>query len=119
MKNLEQLNNEVPILKKISDLYREFYQYLKTFPKKDQYMLGRHCEESILIILELILSAVRLPKKQKEKLLYEASSKLDVLKVLVRTAHELKILDNKKYLSCEEKILEIGRMLGGWIKSLK
>ncbi len=28
-------------------------------------------------------------------------------------------LDNKKYISLSEKINEIGKMLGGWIKSLK
>jgi len=34
-------------------------------------------------------------------------------------ARELKMLDNKKYLSLEEKVQEIGRMLGGWMKSLQ
>jgi hypothetical protein len=119
MKNLDQLHNEAPILKLTVDLYKEFYQYLKTFPKKDQYMLGKRSEEYLLNFLELVLIAVSLDKLRKVKTLEEASSKLDVLKVLFRLARELKILDNKKYLLLEEKTQRIGRMLGGWLKSLQ
>jgi four helix bundle protein len=119
MKNLEQLHTEAPILKLTVDLYKEFYQYLKTFPKKDQYMLGKRCEEHILSFMESILLAVGLDKVRKLKILEEANSKFDVLKVLFRMARELKILENKKYLSLEEKAQEIGRMLGGWMRSLR
>lgn len=119
MKNLDQLHNEAPILKKTVDLYTEFYGHLKTFPKKDQYLLGKRCEEHILVFMELILLAVGFPKDRKLRVLETANGKFDVLKVLFRTARELKILDNKKYLSLEEKIQEIGRMLGGWMKSLQ
>jgi hypothetical protein len=119
MQKLEHLNNEAPILKKTVDIYKEFYQYLKTFPKKDQYMLGKRCEEYILNFLELLLLAVNLDKTQKLRVLEEANSKFDVLKILFRMARELKMLDNKKYLSLEEKAQEIGRMLGGWLRSLR
>ncbi len=118
MKNLNQLHNEVPILKQTVDLYKEFYQYLKTFPKKDQYMLGKHCEEYILIFLESLLLALALPKNKRLKILEGTNAKFDVLKVLFRLARELKMIDNKKYLSLESKVQEIGKMLGGWIRSL-
>ena len=119
MQNLDQLNSEAPIIKKITDLYEEFYLYLKVFPKKDQYMLGKRCEEYLLIFIELVLSAVGLEKSRKLATLEEANGKFDVLKVLFRTAHKLKIIDTKKYLSLEEKANLIGRMLGGWIRSLR
>lgn len=119
MQSLEQLSNEAPILKKTVDLYRELYQHLKTFPKKDQYMLGRRCEEYTLIFMESILLAVGIEKHKKLAVLEEANAKFDVLKVLFRMARELKILDNKKYLSLQEKAQEIGRMLGGWMRSLR
>jgi len=32
---------------------------------------------------------------------------------------EIKVIDNKKYTAIETIIDEIGRMLGGWIKSTK
>ena len=119
MQNLEQLNNEAPILKKTVDLYKDLYQQLKTFPKKDQYMLGKRCEECVLNFLELILLAVGLEKHRKLDVLEAANNKFDVLKVLFRMARELKMLDTKKYLSLEDKTQEIGRMLGGWMRSLR
>lgn len=118
MQNLEQLQQDAPILKKSVDLYKEFYLYLKDFPKKDQYMLGKRCEEYVLVFLESILSAVGLPREQKPNVLVKASAKLDTLKILFRMACELKMLDNKKYLSLQLKIQDIGKMLGGWMKSL-
>ncbi|MCG2687078.1 diversity-generating retroelement protein Avd [Candidatus Parcubacteria bacterium] len=119
MQNLNQVQSEAPIIKKTVDLYKEFYQYLKIFPKKDQYMLGKRCEEHIIDFMELIVSAVSLYKQEKKTKLLEANNKFDLLKVLFRMARELKMLDNKKYLNLEEKIQEIGRMLGGWIRSLQ
>lgn len=119
MQNLDQIQSEAPILKKTIDLYKEFYQYLKTFPKKDQYVLGKRCEEHMISFMELLLSAVSLYKQEKKAKLLEANNKFDLLKVLLRMAREFKMLDNKKYLSLEEKIQEIGRMLGGWIRSLQ
>jgi len=119
MQNLEQIHNEAPILKKTNDLYKEFYQYLKIFPKKDQYMLGKKCEDYIVSFIELILMAVNSHKQEKQEKLLEASIKFDVLKVLLRMARELRMLDNKKYLNLEKRIQEIGRMLGGWIRSLR
>jgi len=118
MQNLEQLQQDAPILKKSVDLYKEFYICLKAFPKKDQYMLGKRCEEYMLVFLESILSAVGLPKEQKLNVLVKASAKLDTMKILLRMACELKIMDSKKYLSLQSKIQDIGKMLGGWMKSL-
>lgn len=119
MQNLEQLQKDVPILKTTVDLYEEFYAYLKAFPKKDQYMLGKHCEEHIIVFLDYVLTAVGIPKKYKHKYLTRASNKLDVLTVFIRIAWKLKVLDEKRYLSLQLKIEEIGRMLGGWIRSLQ
>jgi len=110
---------DVPILQKTADLYKEFYGYLKLFPKKDQYLLGKRCEEIILVFIEELVLAAGLPKEKKLHTLQKANAKFDVLKVLFRMARELKMIDNKKYLSLETKIQEIGKMLGGWIRSIQ
>lgn len=119
MKNLDELDSEAPILKSIADLYKEFYLYLKIFPKKDQYLLGKRCEEYLLSFMEAVLLAAGLQRENKLRILEQANSRFDVLKVLVRMARELKMLDNKKYLSIGTKMQEIGRMLGGWMRSLR
>ncbi len=36
MRTLQQLDADAPIVQKTTELYKELYGYIKTFPKKDQ-----------------------------------------------------------------------------------
>lgn len=132
MQNLQQLETEAPIIQQTLGLYKELYEQTKKFPKKDQYLLGRRCEDTLLSFLEYTLLAANVPKDQKVRLLNIAAGKFDVidthgltpvefpagLKVLLRLAQELRMLDKKQYILLEIKVREIGKMLGGWIRSL-
>jgi len=69
--------------------------------------------------MEFIAKANYADKAEKLICLKRASVKLDLIKFFLQIAWEVKSLDNKKYVSLSEKINEIGKMLGGWIKSLK
>lgn len=93
-----------------------FYQYIQGFPKKDKYTLGEKLEKTILEIFELIALANTVNQIEKVKILEKVSAKLDLLKIFIRLSCELHILDQKKYILLQEKIQEIGRMLGGWLK---
>ena len=110
-------NFDAPLVHKICELYKLFSAYLKTFPKQERYSLGKKIEETILEILEFMLSASYLPKFKKNEILRKASDKTDLLKYLFRLAYEIKCLNMKKYILLEEKVIETGKMIGGWIKS--
>ncbi len=91
------------------------------FPKSEKYTLGQTTESSILKMLEEILLAGgsnigSSPKKEK---LILASNKLDLIKILIRLAYDIKAIDQKGYITLEEMLQEIGKMLGGWIRSIK
>jgi len=111
-------NNELPVIKKVYELYKTFYGYAKLFPKKDKYVLGSRCEEYIIATLELLLAASSAPKSEKHVFIVQANVKFDTLKIFIRIANDIKMLDNKKYLVLQKQLQEIGRMLGGWQKSL-
>ncbi|MFA4880161.1 MAG: four helix bundle protein [Candidatus Doudnabacteria bacterium] len=115
---MNNYNNEIPIIKKIYELYKIFYGYSKLFPKKDKYTLGSKCEMYIIDTLELLLAAGSAPRIEKQTFLKKANIKFDALKIFIRLTNELGILDNKKYLALQHQIQEIGRMLGGWQRSL-
>src|SRR5690606_4935627 len=110
MQTTADLQNEAPILTATSNLYKEYYQYWKLFPKKDQYLLGEKIGDNILQFMELTLYAVNQSRDQKLKTLESANRKFEMLKVLLRLARDLKLMDNKKYLSLQERLQEIGRM---------
>ena len=90
----------------------------KLIPKKDKYALGAKCEQYIISVLELLLETSYLPKDAKRATLLKANNKFETLKVLIRLLKDLKIIDAKKYIVLQTFIQEIGRMLGGWMKTL-
>ena len=110
---------DIPIFKKSYDLYKTFYGYRNLIPKQDRYTIWQRCESSILDILEGILSVSHVQKTEKLSILEKTSTKLNLLRVFIRLMKETKAIDNKKYTAIETIIDEIGRMLGGWIKSMK
>ena len=104
------LNLDIPVFTKTYELYKTFYGYLGTFPKKDRYTLGQKCELLLLDLLEGIILASSLSKEEKLPILKTASLKLDVLKVLFRLCKDLKIIESKKYLILEDFLQEIGKI---------
>jgi len=112
------INNEIPVIKKVYELYKTFYNYAKLFPKKDKYMLGNKCEMYIIETLELLVAAGSAPKNEKTAHIGRASIKFDTLKIFIRLSNDIGMLDNKKYIALQNQLQEIGRMIGGWKKSL-
>ncbi len=110
---------DIPIFQKLYDFYLLLYQYLKLFPKKDRYSLGQKIDTLALTIFEQVIAAGMTTQDKKLTILEKAIVSLDLLKILIRLAKDIQALDSKKYLQLEQALQEIGRMLGGWRKSLK
>jgi len=108
---------DIPILKKTYDLYRMFHEYRRVVPKQDRFTVFERSENLILDIIEALLSAGYGERTSKISALERASMKLNVLRFLIRLMKETRALDNKKYTALQEVIDEIGRMLGGWLRS--
>ena len=47
----------------------------------------------------------------------QVDMKLKILKTIIRASYDVEALDQKRYLKLEASLYEIGRMLGGWIKT--
>lgn len=80
--------------------------------------MGQRCEGHILEVLEGIMTAAQISGTKKLATLEGTSAKLDMLKVFIRLAADLNVLSDKRYVVCQNYAQEIGRMLGGWIKSV-
>ncbi len=109
---------EFPILKKMYGLYKDLHGLRDFIAKKDRHTVWERCEKVTLDVLELLMLAAQRQKRDKYSALELASAKLNVLRVLVRLSKDVKTIDQKKYIMLESQIDEIGRMLGGWMKSL-
>ena len=110
---------DIPIFKRSYDLYKTFYVLRQTVSKQDRYTIWQRGENLILDILEGIILAGQTPRVEKLEILEGISLKINVLRVIIRLAKDVKTINNQQYLLLENMVDEIGRMIGGWIKSTK
>ncbi|MFA6897719.1 MAG: diversity-generating retroelement protein Avd [Patescibacteria group bacterium] len=103
------------IFEKTYELILWIYPAVNKFPKTQRFVLGQQIENTVLNLLKLIIQA----NAEKAKLSYlkQASVELDKLRILIRLTKDLKFLSIKQYEFAIGKINEIGKMLGGWMKS--
>lgn len=111
--------NDIPIFKKLYELYKLIHLYRISIPKADRYTIWQRGEDTCLELLELVIGASLENKERKAAFLKKASTKLNLLRVFIRLAKDTKAIDQKKYLALQTLMDEIGRMLGGWLKSTK
>ena len=107
------------LIQKLVQDYKLWHGFLPNFQKDSRYTIGTKIDSLFLETIELIIKASYSDKVEKLISLKSASVKLDLLKFFLQIAWEIKSLDNKKYILLSEKLDEIGKMLGGWIKVLK
>ena len=108
---------DIPILKKTYELYSTFHEYRRVVSKADRFTVYERSENLIVDLIELFLEAGYTKSGNKSAILEKASVKLNTLRFFIRLMKETKVFDIKKYTILQEKIDEIGRMLGGWIRS--
>ena len=107
------------LIQKLVQAYKLWHGFLLNFQKDSRYTIGTKIDSLFLETIELIIKASYSDKVEKLISLKSASVKLDLLKFFLQIAWEIKSLDNKKYILLSERLDEIGKMLGGWIKVLK
>jgi hypothetical protein len=106
----------LPIIQHLIAAYRLWHEFLPHLPKDARYTLGAKIDALLIDAIELIFSATYLSREQKLPYLQKATAKLDTAKFFLQILWEVKALDNKKYAALSEKLNEIGRMLGGWMR---
>jgi len=80
-------------------------------------IIGQRLDAVTLDIFELLFSIPY--SKEKTTTLHIMSVKLDLLKILLRISKDTQCLSEKKYIELQTILQEIGKMLGGWIRSTK
>lgn len=108
-------SRELIIYQKHYDLMVYSFPIIGRFPKEQRFVLGQQIETAMLEIGKAIVHANKL--RQKRAKLYEIDVELEKLRFLIRLAKDLKMMSIAKYGRHCERLDEIGRLLGGWLKS--
>ena len=110
---------DIPIIHKAYELFRAIHALQKTVPKMERFTLWQRIENVALDILQGFLRAGYLPQESRAEALISTSVLVDTLRLLIRLSSDVKAISQKQYLLLQQSIDEIGRMLGGWLKSIK
>ena len=108
---------DLVIFQKVYDLILWMYPLVNKFPKSQRFVLGQQLENTLLDILKGIIQANQ--ERNKLETLKQVSIDLDKFRILFRLAKDLRFMSIKQYQFGAEKINEVGKVLGGWMKSSK
>ena len=106
---------ELKILQKVFDMMKYGYQALQQFPKSEKFAIVADIKHCMHLILERVIEANK--KYYKKTTLQELDVEVTKLKAYLRLSYDLGFLPIKKYEIWSGMVVEIGKMIGGWIKS--
>lgn len=108
---------ELVIITKTYDLILWSCNHTSRFPKQHRFVLGERLERSLYDLLETLIQAKY--SRERTPLLNEANLKLEILRFQVRLAKDLECLQVKSYAFAAKQLDEIGKLVGGWLRSGK
>lgn len=110
-----KVKEDLHIQQKIYDMILYAYPALEQMPKSQKFSLAQDMKHCMNEIMRLTISANK--KYTKRTTLQELDIEIAALKVYLRIAYDLRYLPPKKYEVWSGMLVEIGKMVGGWIKS--
>ncbi len=106
---------------KISRMTLKSYGRIANFRKPEKYTLGAQIQDAELRMLRLAILANKTRTTKRQHFQFELDAELDVVRALVdqAVAPEAKIISPGLHREWSAELSEIGRLLGGWIKTGK
>lgn len=105
----------LPIYKLTYDLLLKIIHVTKNFPRDYKYTLGQKLKDEIIELVIMIYKANS--SKDKEKHIEMILENIQVVQLLIRLSHDIKILPRKQYADIAEKVDSLARQAQGWLKS--
>src|SRR5215510_1439530 len=106
---------ELTVITKTYDLIVWSCQHTSRFPRNHRFVLGERIERHQYDLRETLIRARY--TRQRQALLEQANLTLEVLRFQMRLAKDLQCLRVKSYAFAGKAVDEIGRLVGGWLKS--
>src|SRR3989338_8732301 len=101
---------------RLTGAYKLWHIFFKNLPRLSRFTIGTRIDTIFLDLIELVLLAGYTTREQKLGIVQKASGKLDSLKFFLKIAWDVRAIDHKKYAALSTPLVEVGRMLGGWLK---
>jgi len=108
---------ELAVISKAFDLAREMTQRTRKLPRDLKFVLGDRMLATAYDMLDTLVEAKY--ARAKRQLLGRANLLLERLRFQVRLCMEEKLMTLRQYEYLSALVDETGRMVGGWLKSVK
>lgn len=109
------LAEELPIYKATYDLVLVVFRLVKNFTKEYKYTLGESIKkEAIEAVTNIYRANV---KKDKTEYLEKTRENIEVLRLYIRLAKDLKCISVKQIAFVNGHIENVSKQLTGWLKS--
>lgn len=89
------------------------------FPKSARFTFTQRIENLGLDIIEDLVEARYAPRANRRPILVRLDGRLARLRVLLRLASKRRLLDTKGYTLLSRRVDDLGKMVGGWKRSLE
>jgi len=106
-----------PIFTRTYDLLRWLIPLTVKFPRQQRFVLAGSLQRTALLFQEQLIEAAYSPEPLPR--LRQADVTLTKLRFYLRLCRDLELLSLGQYAHVSRMVSEIGRLLGGWQKSLK
>lgn len=103
-------------LQKIEDMMEYAYPVPQQFPKAEKYSMAADLKRCMDIMLERCVEAEK--AYYKKTTLRELDVAVAKCKTYVKMAYRLKFMSYKKFEIINDYLTQIGKMVGGWIKTM-
>lgn len=111
-------NNELIIIPKIEKYIEYMLIILMKLPRTEKFSIGTEFKTSMYEMIKYVLLASKIEKSKRLALYNVVDSQIYYQRICIRIMHNNKWIDDKKYKYSNELLSEIGKILGGLIKSL-
>lgn len=113
-----QTESNLLIYQKYTDVIEYGYNLLKKYPKSEKYGLSSEMRKSMFETIRLILYANKMSNKyNKLDIINKIDAEIASQKFFVRFSYKSKYINNNNYYEWSKRLDEVGKILGGWIKS--
>ena len=110
--------NELPAILRTHELYAALGPITEKLPSLKRQTIGRRLEDSTLQLLELLIMAKNAPRAHKAAYLIKATAINEIILFHLRTLQHQKLANDTTLHQLAAKVNEIGRQIGGWLKSV-
>ena len=108
-------HQDLVVITKTYDLILWSCHHTGKFPRNHRFVLGERIERNLYDLLETLIRAKY--SRQRQPLLEQANLSLEILRFQMRLAKDLQCLKVDSYGFATRAIDEIGKLVGGWLKS--